>query len=119
VDAQGVAAHEQGVPMAAVESLFQRELTDDRWMNDGACKGSPSVLRPTGRTAQARDRREAMARTVVRELRVHHICQEFARTKPMNTASGAAESEDERHTAGYRLIAPIGVRARTSLSNVG
>lgn len=101
--------------MAAVESLFQRELTDDRWMNDAACKGLTHLFfAPPAERPQARDRREAMARMVCASCAVHHICQEFAR---MNHEYGfwGGESEDERHTAGYRLIAPIGVRAR----NVG
>jgi WhiB family redox-sensing transcriptional regulator len=101
--------------MAAVESLFQRELTDDRWMNDAACKGLTHLFfAPPAERPQARDRREAMARMVCGSCAVNHVCQEFAR---INHEYGfwGGESEDERHTAGYRLIAPIGVRAR----NVG
>ena len=98
--------------MAAVESLFQRELTDDRWMNDAACKGLTHLFfAPPAERPQARDRREALARQVCASCAVHRICQQFARTNHEYGFWGG-ESEDERHTAGYRLIAPIGVRAR-------
>jgi WhiB family redox-sensing transcriptional regulator len=40
-------------------------------------------------------------------------CREYAR-KHHEYGLWGAETEDERHQAGYRLIAPIGVRARTA-----
>jgi WhiB family redox-sensing transcriptional regulator len=48
------------------------------------------------------------------ECSVNSTCREFARTNHEYGFWGG-ESEDERHAAGFRLIAPIGVRAR----NVG
>jgi WhiB family redox-sensing transcriptional regulator len=45
---------------------------------------------------------------------VNSTCQEYARDHHEYGFWGG-ESEDERHAAGFRLIAPIGVRAR----NVG
>ena len=44
---------------------------------------------------------------------VNATCREFAREHHEYGFWGG-ESEDERHAAGYRLIAPIGVRARTA-----
>lgn len=98
--------------MAAVEIMFHREATDDRWMADAACKGLTNLFFPApAERPQARDRREAMARSVCSTCRVNDTCQSYARENHEYGFWGA-ESEDERHTAGYRLIAPIGVRAR-------
>jgi WhiB family transcriptional regulator, redox-sensing transcriptional regulator len=98
--------------MAAVEILFQRELTDDRWMSQAACKGLTHLFfPPPAERPQARDRRESMAKSVCAGCGVNRTCVEFARTNHEYGLWGG-ESEDERHAAGYRLIAPIGVRAR-------
>jgi len=98
--------------MAAVEILFHRELTDDRWMAQAACRGLTNLFfPPPAERPQARDRREEMAGSVCRSCSVQTTCQEYARTNHEYGFWGA-ESEDERHAAGYRLIAPIGVRAR-------
>lgn len=100
--------------MTAVEILVRREVTDDSWMNTAACKGLTHLYFPSpAERPQARERREAMARTVCCECNVQPTCREFAR---LNHEYGlwGGESEDERHEAGYRLIAPIGVRARAS-----
>ena len=104
-----------GVQMAAVDVFVHRVITDDRWMNDGACKGLTHLFFPLpAERPQARDRREAAARQVCGECNVNSTCREFARTNHEYGFWGG-ESEDERHAAGFRLIAPIGVRAR----NVG
>ena len=98
--------------MAAVEIMFQREATDDRWMAEAACKGLTDLFFPApAERPQARDRREAMARSVCNTCRVESTCQGYARENHEYGFWGG-ESEDERHAAGYRLIAPIGVRAR-------
>ena len=36
----------EGVHMAAVEIFFHRVLTDDRWMNQAACKGLTHLFFP-------------------------------------------------------------------------
>ena len=59
-------------------------------------------------------RRESLATSVCASCSVLATCREFARTNHEYGFWGG-ESEDERHAAGFRLIAPIGVRAR----NVG
>lgn len=100
--------------MAAVEILFHRERTDDRWMRHAACKGLTHLFFPApAERPQARDRREASARAVCAGCTVQSTCQAYARTNHEYGFWGG-ESEDERHAAGYRLIAPIGVRARTA-----
>lgn len=101
--------------MAAVETLFHRQLTDDRWMNTAACKGLTHLFFPApAERPQARERREAMATAVCASCHVNGTCREFARDNHEYGYWGG-ESEDERHEAGFRLIAPIGVRARDAV----
>jgi WhiB family redox-sensing transcriptional regulator len=101
--------------MAAVDVFVHRALTDDRWMNTAACKGLTHLFfPPPAERPQARDRREATAKAVCGSCTVNGMCREFARSNHEYGFWGG-ESEDERHAAGFRLIAPIGVRAR----NVG
>lgn len=100
--------------MAAVEVFVQRVLTDDRWMNDAACRGLTHLFfPPPAERPQARERREATARQVCESCQVNGNCRQFARANHEYGLWGG-ESEDERHAAGFRLIAPIGVRARTA-----
>lgn len=83
-------------------------------MRRGACKGLTHLFFPApAERPQARERREAMARQVCSTCSVQVTCQEFAREQHEYGFWGG-ESEDERHAAGYRLIAPIGVRARNA-----
>ena len=97
--------------MAAVEFL-DLASAEDEWMREAACKGLTHLFFPTSaERPQARERREAMARQVCASCPVQLPCQEFARANHEYGFWGG-ESEDERHAAGYRLIAPIGVRAR-------
>jgi len=97
--------------MAAVEYVGTEQVDDD-WMHVAACKGLTHLFFPSSaERPQARERREATARQVCRTCAVRSSCQEFARNNHEYGFWGG-ESEDERHAAGYRLIAPIGVRAR-------
>jgi WhiB family redox-sensing transcriptional regulator len=98
--------------MAALEMFDDYAQADDSWMDRGACKGLTHLFFPTAaERPQARERREAAARQVCRSCAVRQDCQSFARSNHEYGFWGG-ESEDERHSAGYRLIAPIGVRAR-------
>jgi WhiB family transcriptional regulator, redox-sensing transcriptional regulator len=98
--------------MAAVDLFAQRVITDDRWMNDAACRGLTHLFfPPPAERPQARERREATARDVCGGCQVNSTCRSFARANHEYGYWGG-ESEDERHAAGFRLIAPIGVRAR-------
>ncbi len=95
----------------AVEIVITRRRTDDRWMNSAACSGMTHLFFPgTAERPQARERREAEARQVCRSCRVSETCREFARDNHEYGLWGG-ESEEERHNAGFRLIAPIGIRA--------
>jgi WhiB family redox-sensing transcriptional regulator len=101
--------------MAAVETLFHRQLTDDRWMGAAACKGLTHLFfPPPAERPQARERRESSAKTVCAGCPINRTCREFARSNHEYGFWGG-ESEDERHEAGFRLIAPIGVRARDAV----
>ena len=100
--------------MAAVEIMFHREATDDRWMRDAACKGLTNLFFPApAERPQARERRELAAKEVCAGCSVQRHCVSFAREHHEYGFWGG-ESEDERHAAGFRLIAPIGIRARAS-----
>ena len=72
-------------------------------MGDAACKGLTNLFFPApAERPQARDRREAMARSVCASCRVVGMCRSYARDNHEYGFWGG-ESEDERHTAGYRL----------------
>jgi WhiB family redox-sensing transcriptional regulator len=100
--------------MSAVEIVIQRQQTDDAWMRQAACKGLTHLFFPSpAERPQARERRELAARQVCEACIVRVTCRNFAREHHEYGFWGA-ESEDERHAAGFRLIAPIGVRARSA-----
>ena len=98
--------------MAAVEFLDLASADDD-WMHEAACKGLTHLFFPApAERPQARERREATARDV---CAIVHRADPTASSSPASNHEygfWGGESEDERHAAGYRLIAPIGVRAR-------
>lgn len=101
--------------MAAVDVVDQRTVAEEVWMNDAECKGLTHLFFPTpAERPQSRERRESMARSVCGSCAVVAKCREFARTHHEYGFWGG-ESEDERHDAGFRLIAPIGVRARDAV----
>ena len=100
-----------GELVAYTEFLNNRQQTEDDWMDVGACRGMTHLFFPTtAERPQARERREAMARLVCASCNVQDMCRAFARDNHEYGLWGG-ESEDERHQAGYRLIAPIGIRA--------
>lgn len=100
--------------MSTIEISIDRNEADDDWMRQGACKGLTHLFFPTAaERPQARERREAAAQEVCRSCSVQAKCVTFARLHHEYGFWGG-ESEDERHAAGFRLIAPIGIRARAS-----
>lgn len=97
--------------MATVDISVSRMRTDDRWMDRAACRGLTYLFFPlTAERPQARQRRESLARSICSSCSVRADCREFARENHEYGLWGG-ESEDERHEAGFRLIAPIGIRA--------
>jgi WhiB family redox-sensing transcriptional regulator len=98
----------------AVIDISDRIETENDWMQVGACKGLTHLFFPSAaERPQARERREAAAKEVCSSCTVRVECMDFAREQHEYGFWGG-ESEDERHAAGYRLIAPIGVRARSA-----
>lgn len=98
----------------AVIDLNDHIETQDDWMSKGACKGLTQLFFPSAaERPQARERRETAAKEVCMGCSVRVECMGFAREHHEYGFWGG-ESEDERHAAGYRLIAPIGVRARSA-----
>jgi len=98
----------------AVIDISDRIETENDWMQAGACKGLTHLFFPSAaERPQARERRESAAKEVCTGCSVQGDCMDFAREQHEYGFWGG-ESEDERHAAGYRLIAPIGVRARSA-----
>lgn len=97
----------------AVGDLFAfREWDDTAWCALAECRGLSAIFfPPAAERPQARERREAQARQVCNSCQVMTECREFAR-RHREYGFWGGESEEERHAAGYRLIAPIGIRAR-------
>jgi WhiB family redox-sensing transcriptional regulator len=103
----------RGSFVAIVDSITSSVPAEDDWMPSAACKGLTHLFFPTpAERPQARERREATAREVCGSCSVRVMCRDFARGEHEYGFWGG-ESEDERHAAGFRLIAPIGVRARS------
>lgn len=99
--------------MSAHDFYQKRSETDDKWMNSAACRGLTEVFFPSAaERPQARERREQMARTVCESCSVLSTCRDFARNHHEYGFWGG-ESEEQRHQAGFHLIAPIGIRARS------
>ncbi|CAN5624440.1 N/A [soil metagenome] len=99
--------------MASIEVIVREALAEE-WVHDAACRGLSHLFFPaSAERPQARERREEMARSVCAGCAVQEECRDFARTNHEYGFWGG-ESEEERHAAGFRLIAPIGVRARVS-----
>ncbi|MEY4365735.1 MAG: hypothetical protein RLZZ305_1079 [Actinomycetota bacterium] len=98
--------------MATGELFAFRAWDDYVWTGDAQCKGMTEVFfPPAAERPQARERREAQAREVCHSCPVLVDCRDFAR-RNREYGFWGGESEEERHAAGFRLIAPIGVRAR-------
>ncbi|MFM8625607.1 MAG: WhiB family transcriptional regulator [Actinomycetota bacterium] len=98
--------------MAAGELFAFREWDDTTWSSLAECRGSSEIFfPPAAERPQAREKREAQAREVCHSCSVMFECRDFAR-RHREYGFWGGESEEERHAAGFRLIAPIGVRAR-------
>jgi len=96
--------------MSVTDFFIKRFETDDKWMNEGACRGLTDVFfPPPAERPQARERREAMASQVCASCQVQDACKNFARNHHEYGFWGG-ESEEQRHQAGFHLIAPIGIR---------
>ena len=92
-----------------VEISVRLTAGETRWMDAAACKGLTHLFfAASGERPEHRRPREAKAAAVCRSCEVADECKQFARENHEYGFWGG-ESEDERHNAGYRLNAPIGV----------
>ena len=86
------------------------------WTQFANCKGKTKLFfAPKAERPQARDRREAKARSLCDACTVQSICKEYARNNHEYGFWGG-ENEEQRHMAGYTVAAPIGIRARVAHS---
>jgi WhiB family redox-sensing transcriptional regulator len=92
-------------PVAPIGSLID-------WTQFANCKGKTKLFfAPKAERPQARERREAKAKSLCSNCTVQQTCKEFARNNHEYGMWGG-ENEEERHLAGYTIAAPIGVRSR-------
>lgn len=98
-----------------VSDLFPLRLWEDQsWAKGAECRGLSSIFfAPPAERPQAREQREEAARGVCKQCLVLAECRDFAR-KNREYGFWGGESEEERHAAGYRLIAPVGIRTRSA-----
>lgn len=98
-----------------VSDLFPLRLWEDQsWAKGAECRGLSSIFfAPPAERPQAREQREEAARGVCKQCSVLAECRDFAR-KNREYGFWGGESEEERHAAGYRLIAPVGIRTRSA-----
>ena len=87
--------------MADVVQLQPLWMQQD-WMEHAACRGLTHLFFPPhGEQAEARERREAVARTVCHGCAVLAECRDFARAQREQGFWGG-ENEDERRAARRR-----------------
>lgn len=100
--------------MGIVDLIGGRSDDAQHWMRRGECRGlSHLFFADAAERPQSRERREEMARRVCDGCEVRVECRDFAREHREYGLWGG-ESEDERHEAGFRLVAPVGLRARAT-----
>ena len=94
------------------EGLTYKRVDYFDWTDLANCKGKLKLFfAPNAERPQARERREAKARTLCNECPVQQCCSEFAREHHEYGYWGG-ESEEKRHLAGYTISAPIGIRTQ-------
>lgn len=100
--------------MASGDVISFRAWEDQPWSSKAQCRGMAAVFFPeVAERPQAREKRESLARSVCESCSVMFECRSYAR-RNREYGFWGGESEEERHAAGYRLIAPIGVRTRSA-----
>jgi len=82
------------------------------WKQAANCKGKGKLFFALqAERPQARTRREAKAHRLCTECVVTETCKSYARDSHEYGYWGG-ESEEDRHLAGFTVLAPIGIRAR-------
>lgn len=86
------------------------------WKQSANCKGKMKLFfAHRAERPQARTRREAKAHLLCTECIVKETCKNYARNSHEYGFWGG-ENEEDRHLAGFSIVAPIGVRAREARS---
>lgn len=86
-------------------------IGDIDWTQFSNCKGKTHLFfAPKAERPQARARREAKARSLCDVCIVRDTCRDYARVNHEYGLWGA-ESEEERHLAGFTIAAPVGLRS--------
>ncbi|HYN34998.1 MAG TPA: WhiB family transcriptional regulator [Ilumatobacteraceae bacterium] len=98
--------------MTAAEILDDYIDPSIDWREFAVCKGQLNLFFPRkAERPQARARREAKALRLCTVCVVQSHCRQAARENREYGYWGA-ESEEDRHMAGFTVSAPIGVRTR-------
>ena len=101
------------IPMLDIEiEAIDSVVADADWKLQAACRGQIELFfARKAERPQARERREAKAKKMCGVCPVSTECRTTARE---NREYGywAGESEEDRHLLGFRVTAPIGLRAR-------
>jgi len=83
-----------------------------KWREKSNCIGKRNLFfAPNSERPQARIRRENKAGTLCKSCPAMIDCRQFARENHEYGFWGG-ENEEQRHLAGYKVIAPIGIRAK-------
>ena len=90
-----------------------RALADlAKWREQSKCIGKRKLFfAPNSERPQARIRREAKAGSLCKCCPALKDCRQFARENHEYGFWGG-ENEEQRHLAGYKVIAPIGIHAK-------
>lgn len=93
------------------DSDHRGPIGDIDWTQFSNCRGKTHLFfAPKAERPQARARREAKARSLCDVCIVRDTCRDFARVNHEYGLWGA-ESEEERHLAGFTIAAPVGLRS--------
>lgn len=104
----GTQVSDQYLNVASLHALAKLS----EWREQSNCKGKRRLFfAPNSERPQARIRREVKANSLCKSCAVKEQCREFAR---LNHEYGfwGGENEEQRHLAGYKMISPIGIRAK-------
>jgi WhiB family redox-sensing transcriptional regulator len=100
------------MPHPATHSSADSEETEMDWAADAACRGQTRIyFAPVGERPEARDAREALARSICAVCPLVDDCRSRAR-RHREYGFWGGENEEERAAAGFRPDMPVGRIAR-------
>jgi WhiB family redox-sensing transcriptional regulator len=102
----------EGFPAEISLETFRALARFAKWREQSNCIGKRNLFfAPNSERPQARIRREAKASRLCKCCPALIECRKFARENHEYGYWGG-ENEEQRHLAGYKVIAPIGIRAK-------